>query len=185
MRNLFSFNMVTLDGFFEGPNRSIDWHNVDSEFNEFAVAQLHEIGTLLFGRITYELMASYWPTPGARENDSVVAGLMNHIPKVVFSRTLQRAEWENSQLVKDHVGEAILNLKRQDGKDMAIFGSANLLSALMKLDLVDEHRLMVNPVILGNGTPLFQGTDRTALRLVRSRPFGNGNVLLCYQPNRA
>jgi dihydrofolate reductase len=183
MRKLFAFNLVTLDGFFEGPNREIDWHNVDGEFTEFAIQQTSAVDALLFGRVTYQLMASYWPTPGAIAADRIVADLMNRLPKLVFSTTLAKAEWNNTRLVKDHVAEEILKLKQQPGKDLALFGSANLLSTLMQLDLVDEHRILVNPVVLGDGHPLFKRTnDRRSLRLIRSRLFGNGNVLLCYQP---
>ncbi len=181
MRKLFSFNMVTLDGFFEGANHDISWHNVDAEFNEFAIAQLHEIDTLLFGRVTHQMMASYWPTPEAVKNDPIVASLMNQTPKVVFSKTLGKAEWDNTRFIKDHVADEISKLKKQSGKDLAIFGSANLMSTLMRLDLIDEHRVMVNPVILGTGTPLFQTKDKFNLRLLRTRAFGNGNVLLCYE----
>ena len=91
MRKLFSFNMVTLDGYFEGPNHEIDWHNVDGEFNEFAIEQTGAVDMLLFGRVTYQLMASYWPTPDAIKNDPIVADLMNRLPKIVFSRTLEKA----------------------------------------------------------------------------------------------
>ncbi len=182
MRRLFSFNMVTVDGFFEGPNQDISWHNVDSEFNEFAMAQLGQIDTLVFGRVTYEMMAAFWPTPTALENDPEVAGLMNRTPKVVISRTLKKAEWENSRLVKDHVAEDISRLKQQPGKDIAVFGSANLLDSLIRMGLVDEHRIMVNPVILGNGTPLFKHSDaKTGMQLTQARTFKNGNVLLCYR----
>ena len=145
MRRLFSFNMVTLDGYFEGPNRDINWHHVDGEFNDFAIAQLREIDTLLFGRVTYELMESYWPTTAAKADDPIVAGLMNQTPKIVFSTTLVKAEWENTRLVRDHVAEEITALKQQPGKSLAVFGSANLLSNLMRQNLVDEHRVMVNP----------------------------------------
>src|SRR5205085_11643140 len=96
MRNVFLFMMVTLDGFFEGPNQEIDWHNVDEEFNEFAIDQLDDVDTLLFGRVTYQLMASYWPTQSAKENDPIVADKMNTVPKIVFSKTLDKAEWNNS-----------------------------------------------------------------------------------------
>lgn len=180
MRKLFSFNMVTVDGYFEGPNHDINWHHVDSEFNDFAVAQLNEIDTLVFGRVTYQLMAAYWPTPVARENDSMVADLMNHAAKIVVSRTLDKAEWENSRVVKDNIADEIARLKHQPGKDMAVFGSANLLSTLMSLNLVDEHRIMVTPIILGGGTPLFKPEDKIDLRLLSARPFKNGNVLLRY-----
>lgn len=92
MRNLYLFNMVSLDGFFEGPDRDIYWHTVDDEFNDFAIKQLDNVDTLLFGRVTYELMASYWPTPEAVENDPLVARRMNETAKIVFSRTLQTVE---------------------------------------------------------------------------------------------
>ena len=102
MRKVILFNMVTLDGFFEGPNREINWHHVDEEFNEFAIDQLDSADGLLFGRVTYEMMASYWPTPAARTNDPIVAGKMNALPKFVFSRTLKKAEWNNTKLVKEN-----------------------------------------------------------------------------------
>src|SRR5262245_43423205 len=98
---LFAFNMVTLDGFFEGPNQDISWHNVDEDFNQFAVEQTANVGAILFGRVTYEGMASYWPTPEAQANDPEIAQLMNTLPKVVFSRTLQRADWNNTRLIAD------------------------------------------------------------------------------------
>lgn len=184
MRRLFSFNMMTLDGFFEGPNRDISWHRVDSEFNDYAISQLHEIDTLLFGRLTYELMATYWPAPDALRDDAAVAGLMNRMPKVVFSRTLQQAGWENTRLVRDHVGEEVLALKQQPGKSIAVLGSADLLSTLIHLHLVDEHRVMLNPVILGSGTPLFKKSDASvAMQLLSASTFGNGNVLLRYEPD--
>ncbi len=185
MRKLFSFNMVTLDGFFEGSNHEIDWHNVDDEFNEFAIEQTGTVDVLLFGRVTYQMMASYWPTPAVIANDPIVAGQMNRVSKIVFSRTLKEVEWNNTRLVRDHVAEEISKLKQQPGKDLALFGSANLMSTLMQLDLIDEHRVMVNPVILGSGNPLFKRTkDKLNLKLIRTRTFGNGNVLLCYQPDR-
>lgn len=181
MRKLFAFNMVTLDGFFEGPNQDINWHNTDEEFNEFAVEQTSAVGTLLFGRITYLLMASYWPTPAAIADDPQVAALMNSLPKVVFSRTLQSTDWENSSLIRNHAQEEIQKLKAQPGKDIAIFGSANLISTIM--DVIDEHRVLVNPILLRQGTPLFKhGGESLNLELVSLRRFNNGNILLTYQP---
>jgi dihydrofolate reductase len=185
MAGLYAFNMVTLDGLFEGPTPwSIDWHNAaNEEFGDFAVDQLNGIGTILFGRKTYEGMASYWPTPAALEADPAVAEAMNRLPKVVFSRTLETADWSNSRLVRDDIAGEITRLKQQPGKDLALFGSANLLSTLVKLGLVDEHRLMVNPIVLGRGTPLFQGVDQPLkLELIEARPFKSGNVLLRYRP---
>ncbi len=185
MRKLFSFNMMTLDGFFDSLPPDLSWHHVDGEFNEFAIHQLNEIGALLFGRLTYQMMASYWSSPEAVKNDPVVAGLMNRMPKAVVSKTLGKADWENSTLIRDRAAEEVRKLKQQLGKDLAIFGSAKLLAALMQEDLVDEHRVMVNPVILGKGRPLFENPkDRTSLKLVKTKTFGNGNVLLCYEPVR-
>ncbi len=186
MRKLFMFNMVTLDGFFEGPQHEIDWHNVDEEFNEFAIEQLNTIGVIVFGRVTYQGMASYWPTPMASDDDPAVAAQMNSIPKIVISHTLDKAEWNNTRLIKDNVAEEIARLKQQAGKDLAIFGSANLTAALIGMGLVDEFRIMVNPVILGGGRPLFKGVSHLLkLKLIKTRAFKSGNVLLYYQPMTA
>ena len=182
MRKLFAFNLISLDGFFEGPDQDINWHMVDEEFNEFAIEQTSAVGALLFGRVTYQLMESYWPTADALKNDPVIAGIMNSVPKLVFSRSLEQTEWNNTRLIKDNITEEILNLKKQPGKDIAVFGSANLLSTLMQLDLVDEHRVMVNPVLLGKGNSLFKSMDeKINLRLLKTRTFHSGNVLLYYE----
>lgn len=186
MRKLFSFNMVTLDGFFAGPGGDISWHNVDDEFNEFAIQQTGTLDVIMFGRVTYEMMASYWPTDAAIKDDPIVADQMNRSAKLVFSRTLDKAEWNNTRLIKDHIAEEIIKLKQQPGKDMALFGSANLMSTLVHLDLIDEHRIMVNPVVLGDGIPLFQGVKKPfKLKLVNSRTFRSGNVMLYYQPDKS
>ncbi len=183
MRTLFMFNMMTLDGFFAGPHQELDWHNVDEEFNEFAIAQLDEIGAILFGRVTYQFMASYWPTELAKNDDPIVAEKMNALPKIVFSRTLETVDWNNSVLIRENIAEEVSKLKQQPGKDLAIFGSGDLVSALANLSLIDEYRVIVNPVLLGNGKPLFKdiGT-RLNLKHVRTTTFRSGNVLLCYQP---
>jgi dihydrofolate reductase len=183
MRTLYLFNMVTLDGFFEGPAKwEIDWHNVDDEFNEFSINQLNATDHLLFGRITYEGMASYWPTPEAIENDPIVASKMNSILKIVFSRTLEKADWNNTRLIKSNIVEEVLKLKRQPGKDIALFGSSNLASTFIKHGLIDEYRIMVNPIVLGKGTPLFREvSDKFKLKLLKAMTFESGNVLLCYQ----
>jgi dihydrofolate reductase len=183
MSKLFVFNLVTLDGYFEGPNRDISWHNVDAEFNEYAIDMLNSADTLLFGRVTYDLMASYWPTPDAIENDPIVAAKMNSLPKIVFSRTLEKVEWSNTRLVKDNIEEEIKKMKTQSGKDMALLGSGAVMLEFMQHGLIDEYRIMVNPVVLGNGNPLFKGIkDRLNLKLLTTRTFKSGNVLLCYQP---
>ncbi len=183
MRRVVFFMLVTLDGFFEGPNGEIDWHVVDEEFNEFAIEQLNSVDMLLFGRVTYELMASYWPTEAAITDDPIVAGRMNTLPKIVFSRTLSGVEWKNTRLVKEDAEEEISKLKQQPGKDLIILGSSDLAVTLIEHDLIDEFRIMVNPVVLGNGKSLFRGIkDRLKLELVQTRTFRSGNVLLYYQP---
>lgn len=174
--------MVSLDGFFEGPNHELDWHNVDAEFNEYAIEQTKQVDILLFGRRTYELMASYWPAESAKRNDPIVAELMNTTPKIVFSTTLEKAEWNSTRLIRDNVAEEITKLKQQPGKDLAIYGSNNFAVSLVQMGLIDEFRIMVNPVALGNGNPLFKGIkDKLNLKLLKTRTFSSGNVLLCYQ----
>jgi dihydrofolate reductase len=183
MRKLIVANMVTADGFFAGPNGEIDWHNVDDEFNDYAIDFLNSIDTLIFGRVTYQGMASYWPTPVGTTDDPIVAGHMNRLRKIVLSRTLESAEWNNTTLVKDDAATAVAHLKQQPGKDMAIFGSGSVVSAFTQLGLIDEYRIIVNPVILGSGRSMFSGNTRELkLQLVQARPFRSGNVLLLYQP---
>jgi dihydrofolate reductase len=183
MRKVILYMMVTLDGFFEGPNGEIDWHNVDQEFNELAIEQLDSVDILLFGRKTYELMASYWPTPAATTDDPIVADKMNRLPKIVFSKTLSSVEWQNTRLVKENVAEEVAKLKHQPGKDLIIFGSSDLAVTFIQHGLLDEFRIMVNPVVLGNGKPLFKGIkDRLNLKLLKTKTFRSGNVLLYYEP---
>jgi dihydrofolate reductase len=181
MRTLFAFDMVTLDGYFEGPDHDISWHKVDDEFNVFAARQLAAVDGLLFGRVTYQMMAAYWPT--AAGDDPAVALKMNTLPKFVVSRTLENADWANTKIIRENAAEEILKLKQERGKDLALFGSAALLGALAQAGVVDEFRIMVNPILLGKGTPLFQGIDRrTNLKLISSNTYRSGNVLLCYRP---
>ena len=184
MRQLFSFIFTTLDGFHAGPDGAFDWPNVDGEFHEFSIRQMNDIDTLLFGRVTYEHMAEYWPSPEARAADPVTAGRMNGIRKVVFSSTLTEATWENTELVTTDPEAAIEELKRGPGEgDLALFGSSTFTAGLLGAGVVDEVRVMVNPVLLGGGMTLFAGlADRVTLRLARTTTFRNGNVLLTYTP---
>jgi dihydrofolate reductase len=128
-------------------------------------------------------MAGYRTTPAAMKNDPIVAGLMNSLPKIVLSRTLKGAAWSNTTLIKENAAEEMMKLKAQKGKDIGILGSANLAASLMRQNLIDEYRIMVNPIVLGEGNPLFGKVDeRIRLRLLRTRDFKSGNVLLCYMP---
>ena len=185
MRKIILFNMVSLDGFFEGPDGNIDWHQTDEEFNQFSIDQLRTAGGLIFGRRTYELMASYWPTPAAAEDDTQVAEKMNALPKYVVTRTLNSVPWANSYLIKGDAAGELMKIKRLPGNDLFLFGSAELASTLIRQKIIDEYRIMVNPVILGQGRPLFANiSDTVALRLCSTRTFGNGNTLLIYQPEQ-
>ena len=186
MRKVIMFNLITLDGYFEGNNKwDISWHQVDDEFNEFSIEQLSQCSGLIFGRVTYEGMASYWPTPTVIENDPIVAGKMNSVPKFVFSKTLEKAGWNNTQLIKGDAVEELKRLKQLPGKDMFVFGSANLSSTFTRNGLIDEYRLMINPIVLGTGNPLFKGNgEMLKMKLLKTKTFSNGNVLLYYQPNR-
>lgn len=185
MRKIIFQNLISIDGFFEGPNKEIDWHNVDGEFNDYAIENLDSIDLLLFGRVTYQLMASYWPTEQSITDDPIVAGKMNSFPKIVFSRTLEKAEWENTRIIKENIAEEVSNLKNQPGKNIAIFGSSDLSLTLIKHNLIDEFHIIVNPVLLGGGKTLFEGiNERINFRLIESKVFKSGNVLLKYQTKR-
>jgi dihydrofolate reductase len=184
MRKIILFNLVTLDGYFEGPNKwDIEWHRVDDEFNQFAVEQLSQADGLIFGRVTYQGMASYWPTPAALQDDPIVAARMNSIAKYVFTRTLDQLDWSNSILVK---GDAVLELqkmKEQSGKDLLIFGSGNLATTFTSHHLIDEYRLIVNPVVLGKGNLMFpENGGPVKFSLLNTKVFHNGNILLYYEP---
>jgi dihydrofolate reductase len=183
MRQIFAFIMTTLDGYYEGPNQEFDFWVVDEEFNRFAVEQLDEVDTLLFGRVTYEGMAAYWPTPAGEEDDPRIAARMNGLSKIVVSRTLDEAEWANTRLINDDVADELIKLKQQPGKNIAILGSSDLTVSLLQMGLVEEVRIMVNPVVLGAGKSVFRTADeRISLKLLRTRRFNSGNVLLYYQP---
>jgi dihydrofolate reductase len=183
MRKVIVSEMVSLEGYFARPDGSLDWHVVDDEFNTFARKQLDEMDTLLFGRVTYEGMASYWSTEAAMTDDPEIAAEMNSLPKIVFSRTLKTVDWSNSRLARGDLAEEIMRLKAQAGKDMVIFGSGEIVSTLTSLGLIDEYRLFVCPVVLGSGKSLFAGlSDTLNLELLGAQPFASGVVLLCYQP---
>ncbi len=175
--------MVSLDGYFEGKDHDISWHNVDAEFHSFANEQLGEIDTLLFGRRTYDMMARWWPTPQGTAAEPTTAKLMNEMQKVVVSHESFPAEWNNTTVVSADVVSEIKELKNIPGKSIAIFGSNNLCVSLMEAGLVDEFRIMVNPVALGSGSSLFTGlSKKVKFTLANKREFKSGNVLHYYLP---
>ncbi len=183
MRKVTVFNLVTVDGYFSGQEGDISWHNVDEEFQELAERASNSGNTLLFGRVTYELMAGYWPTQEAIKNDPVVAAGMNNAEKVVFSRTLDRVDWHNSRLVKDDLLAEVRKLKQHSGNDLTVLGSGSIVSQLTQEGLIDEYQILLNPVVIGKGKTMFEGIkQKINLRLTKTRIFKNGNVLLHYEP---
>jgi dihydrofolate reductase len=183
MGRLIMWNLVTLDGFFEGPEKwSLDWHDIawGDELEELSIAQLRSAGMLIFGRITYQGMASHWPTA-----EGEIAQLMNSLPKIVFSTTLDRAEWQNTRVLRGSPVEEVPKLKVDATKDIFLFGSSSLASSLMPAGLIDEYRLCHTPVVLGRGTPLFKPSGHsTRMRLLDATPLDSGAIIARYEPVR-
>jgi dihydrofolate reductase len=186
MSRLIVFNQISLDGYFSGPNGDIDWaHKTgkDPEWEGFVAENAGGGGVLLFGRITYQLMESYWPTPQAKHDDPRIAQAMNNLQKVVFSRTLDFVSWTNTRLVKSDPAAEVRKLKQEPGQDLVILGSGSIVARLTQERLIDEYQFIVNPVVLGKGRTMFEGlTDRMDLMRTKTRPFKNGNMVLCYEP---
>lgn len=185
MRRVTVFNLMSLDGYIAGENGDISWHMVDDDFHELAIAASTSGNTLLFGRVTYELMAGFWPRPEAMQADPIVAAGMNRSDKIVFSRTLQKADWNNTRLVKDDMIGEVRRLKEGTGTDLTVLGSGSIVAQLTDAGLIDEYRVLLNPVVLGKGKTMFEDLKRMlVLRLTETRKFGNGNMLLKYEPVR-
>ena len=184
MRKLVVFNMVSLDGFFVDSKGDMSWaHKNDAEWNMFVNENASGSGVLVFGRVTYELMASYWPTPMALQNSPVVAKGMNDMPKVVFSRTLDKASWSNTKLVKGDLAAEVRKMKKEPGPNLVILGSGSIVSQLAQQNLIDEYQIALSPIVLGKGKTMFEGVkEKLNLKLTKSRTFSNGTAFLCYQP---
>jgi len=181
MRNLIFQMLTSVDGYFEGPNGELDWHNVGLDWNTYVFELFEEVDTLLFGRRTYEMMAAYWPT----ETDDPIAEKMNSFPKIVFSNALKSADWANSRIASDAVAE-VRKLLQQPGKSMVIFGSSDLAVSLMREGLIDDFRIVVSPIVLGNGKPLFHGfNERYKLNFLKTKNFQSGHVMIYYRPDRS
>lgn len=188
MQKLIVFNHVSLDGYFVDANGDMSWakadHN-DAEWNEFVAGNASGGGALVFGRITYEMMASFWPTPIAIENMPAIAAGMNSMPKIVFSRTMDKASWNNTKLVKGDIAAEMRKMKQESGPDMAILGSGSIVAQFAQEGLIDEYQIVVNPIVLGKGKTMFDGIkEKLKLKLTKARAFGNGNGLLCYEPTQ-
>ncbi len=186
MRRLVVFNQVSLDGYFVDAHGDMSWaHSTakDAEWQAFVEGNASVGGVLVFGRITYELMAGYWPTPAAMRSYPIVAEQMNDLPKIVFSRTLDHASWHNTRLVKGDPAAEVRKMKQEPGMDMVIMGSGTIVSQLTQARLIDEYQVVVISIVLGQGRTMFEGIqERLPLKLTRTRTFNNGNVLLYYEP---
>jgi len=183
MARLCSFTMLSLDGCYADANGDMRWaHASDPEAKAFAAENAKSNGVLVFGRITYQMMASYWPTELAAKNDAAVAEGMNRMPKVVFSKTLRSAEWSGTTIASGELVGEVKKLK-QGKLDLVVLGSGTLVGALAQAGLIDEYQLLVNPLVLGDGRRLFAGvTGMPRLALESTRRFENGNVFLRYRP---
>jgi dihydrofolate reductase len=179
MRNVILWDMLSLDGYFEGPEKgNIDWFRFDDDLEQYILETQQSADTLLFGRVTYEMMAAYWPSA-----EGQIADFMNSVPKVVFSRTLSNVDWNNTTLLKDDVAGEVSRLKQQPGGDIFVFGSADFSATLFEHDLVDELRIGINPILLGSGVPFFKGSAKSRnLKLLDAKPLQSGLVILHYQP---
>jgi dihydrofolate reductase len=179
VRKVILWDMLSLDGYFEGREKGgIDWFRFDEDLEEYILETQRSADTLLFGRVTYEGMAAYWPSA-----EGQIADFMNSVPKVVFSRTLERAEWNNTTLVRENAPEEVARLKQQSGGDIFVFGSADFAATLIEHDLVDEYRFGINPLLLGAGVPFFKGSGgQRNLKLLEVKPLRSGLVILHYRP---
>ena len=186
MRKLSVFNQISVDGYFKTPSGDIRWMHQpddDEEFKQFTTDNAVAGGVLVFGRKTYETMASFWPTPAAAEQFPEVAREMNRVPKVVFSKTLDKASWNNTTIVKGDLVAEVKKMKSEPGEPMAILGSGSIVSQLTQAGLIDEYQILVIPVVLGEGTTMFDGARKMMnLTLTKTRTFRNGKAFLVYEP---
>jgi dihydrofolate reductase len=188
MRKLIAFTIVSVDGYFAGPNGEIDWFKGEhsDEEKEFSDEVSKKAGLLLFGRTTYEMMKSFWPTPDGMRSDPVMAEVMNRTPKIVFSETMKPEKdgpvWKDVRVLHDIDPEEIVSLKKHGEGGITILGSGTIVQQMERLGLIDEYQLMVVPVILGTGKYLFKDVKRLNLELIGTKVFRNGRVLLTYRP---
>lgn len=170
---------LSLDGVMEEPAWSLAYWN--DEIARFKYDELFSCGAHLLGRVTYEGFASAWPN---RKDEQGFADRMNNLPKYVVSTTMENASWENSTIIKENVADEIAKLKQQTDLDFLVAGSSILVKTLVENDLVDEYHLLIYPVVLGIGKKLFGDDCKTSLKLIESKPFSSGVVLLRYEPEK-
>lgn len=183
MRKVSVFNHMSLDGYICDPQGDMSFahENSDEQWEQFSNQSAQGGSTLLMGRVTYDMMKSYWPTPAAKKQMPAIAEVMNASEKIVFSRTLRSSDWENTRFVNGDIVAAVKKLKKEDGPDMLIMGSGSIVSQLSAAKLIDEYQLVVNPCVLGKGKTMFATLDdELKLRRTSIQTFQNGNVVLTY-----
>ncbi len=190
MGKMTSFDHVSVDGFFAGPHGEIDWFKTirpDPEYEAFTHQESQDGSTLIMGRTTYEMMKSWWPTPQAAQADPHMAKVMNQSPKLVFSHKLESVEegpnWKNIELLHEIDPAALRKRKKESKTDFTILGSGSIVQQFLNQDLLDQCTLVVVPVVLGSGKPLFKDVRKENLQLSESRSFKNGLVVLTYSPS--
>ena len=184
MPKLVVYNAVSLDGYFTDANGDMSWaHKKDPEWQAFVSENANGGGQLLFGRVTYDLMASFWPTPPPAQSNPIVVERMNSLRKFVFSTTLDKVSWNNTTLLKGDLTTEVRKLKQEPGPNMVIMGSGSVVAQLAGAGLIDEYQIVLTPLVVGNGRTLFEGVkNKLPMKLAKSRAFGNGNVVLFYEP---
>jgi dihydrofolate reductase len=189
MRKIISFMHISLDGFVAGPNGEMDWIKVDEEIFDHVGKRIGESDTALYGRVTYQMMESYWPTagdePGASKHDIDHSAWYKKAHKVVLSQTMKGADLPNTTIISDHLADSIHEITQQADSDILLFGSPTATHALIQLGLIDGYWLFVNPIILGEGIPLFTNIkDKTKLKLLSTQQFTSGVTALDYVVDR-
>ncbi|MDP2541301.1 dihydrofolate reductase [Tenacibaculum discolor] len=183
MAKLTSFTFISLNGFYKGMNEDISWHQHGGEEAEYSAENLKSSNILLFGRVTYEMMKSFWPTQMAYDSFPEVARGMNNSEKFVVSKSLKTADWKNTKIIKENLIEKITELKKSNNKNITLLGSGNVLKQLAKVNLIDEYQIMIDPIFIKNGESILDNlNENITLELTKSKVFKNGTILLYYKP---
>lgn len=182
MAKLSVFNFASLNGYYKGPNGDISWHRHGAEESEFSAQAMQSKNILLFGRVTYDMMAGFWPTPMALEKAPKEAKGINEAEKIVFSNSINKADWNNTRVINGNIIAEMEKLKQTATHDMTILGSGTIITQFAEAGLIDEYLIMIGPVVLGDGGTMFKGLGhKLDLDLISVKTFKSGTVLLSYK----
>ncbi len=183
MSRISVFNFISLNGFYKGENEDLSWHNHNNEESvAFSETNVQGDGILLFGRVTYDMMVSAWTSEELKQRFPKIAEGMNRKEKIVFSRKMKKADWQNTKVINGDIEEKMRKLKKEGNKDMVILGSGSIITQFANSGLIDEYQFLINPIVLAKGTPIFQGlNDNLRLKLTSTRIFKNGNIFVKYE----